>query len=377
MKGRIAYLDNLKLLVIVLVVIFHSSVTYSGIGSWYYTEKPRLDILTLGVFGFFASFSQAFAMGLLFFIAGYVIPRAYGSRGFAAFVGNRLFRLGMPTLLFMLAIYPLVVHGLLGLARPNKYPDAISFYANHLVSLDFAWAAGPLWFAEVLLLLSIVYALARLWKLDIPLLRRKAMPGIGSIFLLMGIIALLTFAIRIFYPIGTVVFNFQVYFFAQYAILFFAGIVASGKGWLERLDERQGKRWLIAAVVAGGVSWIALVSASGIVGGSWALLGGLHWQSAAYALWESFVGVAMAIGLLAVFRERCDHQKGALKGMAQNSFAVYVFHAPVVVSIALLLRPLMLHPLAKWAILSAIAVPVCFLFAAVVVRKIPVLNRMM
>ena len=375
MRARIAYLDNLKLLVIVLVVVFHSSVTYSGIGSWYYTEKPRLDVLTLGVFGFFASFSQAFTMGLLFFMAGYVVPLAYGSRGFAAFVRNRLFRLGMPTLLFMLAIYPLVVHGLLGFARPNKYPDFFSFYANHITSLGFTWAAGPLWFAEVLLLLSATYALARLWKWDIPMLRRKAMPGMGTILFLMGAIALLTFAIRIFYPIGTTVFNFQVYFFAQYAILFFAGIVASRKGWLERLDERQGKWWLIAAVVLGSASWAVLVRASGIMGGNWALLGGLHWQSAAYALWESFVGVAMSIGLLAVFRKRCGRQKGVFSGMAQNSFAVYVFHAPIVVSIALLLRPLMLHPLAKWVILSAIAVPACFLFAAFVVRKTPVLNR--
>jgi glucans biosynthesis protein C len=35
-KNRLAYIDNLKALTIILVIIVHAAVTYSGIGSWYH-----------------------------------------------------------------------------------------------------------------------------------------------------------------------------------------------------------------------------------------------------------------------------------------------------------------------------------------------------
>jgi peptidoglycan/LPS O-acetylase OafA/YrhL len=35
-KGRLLYVDNLRLLIIVFVVMHHLAVTYSGFGSWYY-----------------------------------------------------------------------------------------------------------------------------------------------------------------------------------------------------------------------------------------------------------------------------------------------------------------------------------------------------
>ena len=34
-KNRFAYLDNVRSLVIFLVVAMHSAVTYSGMGGWY------------------------------------------------------------------------------------------------------------------------------------------------------------------------------------------------------------------------------------------------------------------------------------------------------------------------------------------------------
>jgi hypothetical protein len=42
-KERALYIDNLRLLVIVLVVSIHLAVTVSGFGSWYYVYGTHLD----------------------------------------------------------------------------------------------------------------------------------------------------------------------------------------------------------------------------------------------------------------------------------------------------------------------------------------------
>ena len=68
-KNRLAYLDNMRSLVIFLVVAMHSAVTYSGFGGWYYIEgSPEdLSLFEMVFFGLFQSHAQAWVMGALFF----------------------------------------------------------------------------------------------------------------------------------------------------------------------------------------------------------------------------------------------------------------------------------------------------------------------
>ncbi|HEY5563163.1 MAG TPA: hypothetical protein VIK72_15680 [Clostridiaceae bacterium] len=53
--------------------------------------------------------------------------------------------------------------------------------------------------------------------------------------------------------------------------------------------------------------------------------GGLHWQSIAYALWEAYISVSMAIDLLTFFREKFNKQTKLIQGLSDSSFGVYVF----------------------------------------------------
>ena len=60
-RKRLLYIDNIRLLVIVLVVMHHIAITYSG-GMWYYNENANaaLDVVSRTFFGFYLSFMQAF-----------------------------------------------------------------------------------------------------------------------------------------------------------------------------------------------------------------------------------------------------------------------------------------------------------------------------
>lgn len=55
-KDRLLYIDNLRLMIIVFVVMLHLAVTYSGFGSWYYIEGTHLDTLSTVWFAFYQSF---------------------------------------------------------------------------------------------------------------------------------------------------------------------------------------------------------------------------------------------------------------------------------------------------------------------------------
>jgi uncharacterized membrane protein len=75
-----AYIDNIRWTVIAMVVLVHASVTYSGLGSWYYKEPAVLDLGPKLIFWMYTIFSQAFFMGLLFFVAAVFIPASYDKR---------------------------------------------------------------------------------------------------------------------------------------------------------------------------------------------------------------------------------------------------------------------------------------------------------
>ena len=103
---RLKYIDNIRLLVIIFAVIMHVAVTYSGFGEWGYKEDGQIGAVQTVIFGFYQAFTQGFAMGVMFLIAGYFIPEAYDKKGFSKFIKDRLVRPGIPTLTFMLIIGP-------------------------------------------------------------------------------------------------------------------------------------------------------------------------------------------------------------------------------------------------------------------------------
>lgn len=115
----------------------------------------------------------------------------------------------------------------------------------------------------------------------------------------------------------------------------------------------------------------------GVLHGNQDFNGGLSWQAAAYAVWESFEAVAMAIGLIALFREKHNYQSKLVKVLSDNSFAVYVFHAPIIIAASQLIKPITLLPFIIFAILCLICIPVCFGFTHFIIKRIPLLKRVM
>lgn len=366
-RSRLLYIDNLRTFVIACVVMHHLAVTYSGVGSWYYEDTRGLNTASTIWFTFYLTFQQAYFMGLMFLIAGYFVAGSYDRRRFGGFIGERLRRLGIPTLIFMVAIDPFI--SLVELRN--------RFTGFNLV--NFLSATGPMWFAAALLIFSLVYAVARLLfpRVRVESLAVALQPRLRNLALLALGIAVLAFLIRIVQPIGTAILNMQLCFFASYIVLFCVGIVAYRGGLLDRISYRAGKWMLIGAVGLGFVVWLLVFGLLSKTGHVLAVEGGGTWESAVYAVWESSVAVAMGFGLLVVFREKLNRQGRIARAMSDSSFAVYMFHPPFLVAVALLFTPLALAPFAKWVIACVICVPLCFAAAHLVLRRIPLLKSVL
>ena len=256
-KDRLDFVDNLRWVMIVLVVSMHAAVTYSHLGSWYFMEDPKPSTLVMAVFATYQICLQAFFMGLLFLIAGYFVPRAFDRKGFTDFVRDRAIRLGLPSLFFMLIVHPVTVYWLLRDFAEHSRPSLGHAYLPYLTSGRFLSGSGPMWFALALLFFSLVYGGIRVMSNrpprndpEAPLPRHRQIIGLA---LLMG---LCSFLVRIVQPMGTNILNMQLCFFSQYILLFVVGIYAWRRNWLMRIPYAFGMRWLAAALTVGMVAWV-------------------------------------------------------------------------------------------------------------------------
>jgi len=374
--GRIAWLDNLRTAIIVLVVNMHACVTYSHVGSWYIKEDPEP---ALGVRLAFIAWQlglQSFFMGLLFFVAGFFSHRSLGRRGPAHFLRERAFRLGLPALLYMLLIHPIMAFVLLGHSRVPDRPPLAVLYSAYITSGDVLRGSGPLWFVLALLLFSAVLAG---WRSLCPGSSQAMDTGSAAAagpwgLLSFGIVlGLVTFGVRLFQPIGTSVLNFQLCYFPQYVAAFVVGVAAGRNGWLEALANSRRARvagWL--GVIAGPALLVLLLALGGPPpeSGPYRYEGGANWRAFGLALWEQLAGLGLGLGMLALFRRRWTQAGRVARWLSDRSFGVYVLHAPVLVALTPLLRPLDAGPFAKALLLTLLGVGAT-LAAAEIAHRLP------
>jgi peptidoglycan/LPS O-acetylase OafA/YrhL len=373
---RLGYLDNLRSFVIFLVIVTHTMVTYSGFGGWYYKEAhSSLDMVSTIIFGLYGSFSQAWFMGILFFLAAYFATRSLEKRGPAAFVRERLFRLGVPLLIYMFLIDPFIGYFLMNYGNVQGHGSPLQAYLEYLGSFRWIGSTGPLWFVEALLLFSLPYAA---WRAIRPAAKAtRAAPSVMTAVLIIVATGLAAFSIRLFQPIGTSVANLQLCYFASYIALFLLGIHAGEKRWLESFPEGRGMGWFTAVLAVGIPAWFVIMVGGGAAEGGSLFNGGLNWQSFAYAFWESFVAIGFSLGLIAFFRKYLNVENRFTRLLAQNSFGIYMFHAPILIAISLLLRSWHGVPLLKFAVVVPLAFAATLAVSSLILRRIPGLRAVL
>lgn len=357
---KLRYINNLRILLITLIVMLHIAITYGADGSWYYKEHTG-DVLSAVILTLFTAVVQSFVLGFFFMISGYFTPGSYSRKGARTFLKDRFIRLGIPLVIYFFAINPLMVYALY--VRSMGYTVPLRDY----------FGSGPLWFVETLLIFCGGYAL---WKALTPGNGHELKPPPRSreILLFILLLSLANFVVRIRWPIGESFSNLQFGFFPGYVSLFTIGVRAYNNAWFDDFSDSVGMSWLKLSLPA-----IVLFPLIGVAGGALEditpFLGGVHWQSLVYSVWEAVVGTGLIAGIFVIFRKKYDSQSQFTQKLSDNAYTVFIIHAPVIVFLSYAIRDLHYFPLVKFAYVSVLGVSLCFLISHFIVRRIPYSTR--
>ncbi|KYK37852.1 MAG: hypothetical protein AYK18_01370 [Theionarchaea archaeon DG-70] len=357
-KTRLFFIDNLRVLLIVLVIAFHAGAPYAGV-PWY-TIPSETTELSEFVLGWLLTVWVAFFLGLFFMISGYFTPGSYDRKGSATFLKDRFLRVGVPFGFFVLVVMPSFSYFLHWLDSPGTLS-----YWQFLVS-EYYWETHHLWFLVNLLFFAGLYVV---WRGIANPLKKLNPPGNVSIFLFVLLLAVVTFVVRIWYPVG-VWDPFKLVepaYLPHFCGLFAVGVAAYRSNWIYKVPTRVGVTWLKIGIIA-----VFLFPVLYVIGERKFVpfIGGAAWRPCVFAFWETFVCVGMCAGLLILFRERVASQEKLGKVLSSNVYAVYLFHLLVVVSLQRALITMELHPLGKFVLVVAAGIPLSFLVSHCI-RKLP------
>jgi len=363
-RNKILYIDNLKVLMTVLVILHHTFITYGAPGDWYFMQKTTL-IGALIPMTIFVATNQSFFMGFFFFLSALFTESSYNKKGAGKFISDRLLRLGIPLVFYSLILSPILNFMVAKYGRGKTY-TFLQYLGGYDDWIDF----GVLWFAAALLLFTLIYAWVRKLRGDRPQKTYPAPNGKALFFFALSL-GLISFIVRLVFPVGWSLspLGFQLGHFPQYIALFTLGILASRYNWLQQADALNGKKWGVAALLLVLVAMPVMYVLKTVTNSpSEAFRGGLNWQSLLYAVWEQFTGLSIIVALLSRARRKWNEQSPLLKKMSRAAFGTYIFHPLFVIGISLLVKDLAIDPAAKLLIVAPLAVASAFFFAGLLVR---------
>jgi surface polysaccharide O-acyltransferase-like enzyme len=381
-KTRMFFIDNLRVFLTILVILHHLSIVYGASGGVAYVEAGADDLATI-LLTLFTSVNAPYFMGFFFLIAGYFTPGSYDRKGVGRFLKDRLVRLGIPVVVYMFTIHPLIGY----LVSRYHFGSSQSFAESYTAQIGgyarYGLGLGPLWFVALLLLFGIGYGLLRrLIEASTHSAATRATRvadaqppsnlAIAGFALALGMV---TFAVRIWFPIDEwvkiVVMYLEIAHLPQYLGLFALGIIAYRRDWFRTIPDRTGKVWLAIAIACIVLLPIIFIAGGVMEGKQDLFMGGVTWQAFITAIWEAFLCVGMVVGLLVLFRRRFNSQGPLLKGMATSAYATYIMHTLVLVLLGLALSAIQLPHLLKFILVAPVAVALSFL-VGYGVKKLPV-----
>ncbi|PRX46585.1 acyltransferase-like protein [Prauserella shujinwangii] len=366
---RLPALDTLRAVLVAWIIGGHALLGYSAIGGWAYDEvnevsfTAQAELVLLALLGP----SALFVLGTFFLLAGLCTPASFDRRGARTFVRRRLLRLGVPFAVSVLVLWPLPV--LLAYRAAGRDVS----YGWVLTGRDRFLDSGALWFAVVLLLFSLAYAALR--SLRRPAGDRAPVPVTGwRLAGLAATLTLATFTVRLWTSAReTDVLDLHLWLWPQLGVMFAFGIAHARGGLAAHVPDRlyRGCGRTTAAVVAALPVLALILAGADLTTGAAPFLGGPHWQALALAGVEATLVVAGSVWLLGLAQRRLAASGPLRTAAGRGSFAAFVLQGPVLLLLAVALRPFALPAEIKAPLVGALGIVLCFGLGLLAVQRTP------
>ena len=362
-------------------------VTYVEVGWWYYKESNPVDPFSDIFFLFLVSIGGVFQtslLGLFFLLGGYFTPKSYDRKGVWSFWKERLIRLGIPLLLYIVLINPILIYALAKIGIPpwNTLPmlqgSFIDYYSSRFLSwedfIDFLTFAGPMWFLTVLLIFTAIYTLWRqITKLDS--IKRKiskqfSIPRYSYLLLLAIGLGCLTFIVRIFLPIDTRPLEIPWGQLIQYLMMFSIGVICVRYLWFEKMSKKHVKIWLITIIISLVIIYINFFIAIAMDVDFVDFTGGANLHAFLFAMVDNVICMGVIFILIKAFYAKFNKQGSILRNLSTSAYNMYLLHPPVLVTISLGFSSLDLYPIIKLTIVFLLTVIICYLLSHFIIEKI-------
>jgi glucans biosynthesis protein C len=157
-------LGNLRALVILTVLAFHSVLAYLGsLGTaafpfddapYKWRAFPIVDSHRWFGFDVFCAWQDVYLMSLMFFLSALFTWPSLTRKGGRRFLSDRVLRLGVPFAFALVVVMPIALYPVY---RMSAVDPSLIGYGRHYLALPF-WPNGPMWFLWLLLALTGVAA---------------------------------------------------------------------------------------------------------------------------------------------------------------------------------------------------------------------------
>jgi hypothetical protein len=351
---REAWIDNLRVAVVVGVIGSHVALIYALDVGWYYAERTAGEVAKAVLAGMFSP-GLLFGMGLLFFVAGLFTPPALERKGVRRFVMDRVWRLGVPAIVYLFVVNP-AMNFVGDWAMGEGETVADYFRRTYWDDVEL----GVAWFLAALLAFSLAYAFLR-WRH--PLRTDHATPLRRGDLVKVGLfIAVASYLVRLEFPVlsGDQALGLNLWEYPQMVALFALGVLARERGWLSEGLSPLLRRTCGWAALAGVV--LAALVGAGITTTDDAepFLGGLRLEATLIPLIEATLALGMALWAIDWFRRRLNHSGTLVRGLGRGSFAAYLVHAPITILLAIALRDIEVPAEVKFVTVFALGVAASF-----------------
>jgi hypothetical protein len=384
---RHLYVDNLKTLLICAIIAVHAVMGYAdAVEVWTYTAFREVTLSQATQLVLFIAVGPfaLFVMPLFFLVAGLLTPASLERKGTTRFVTDRLLRLGVPFLVFVLLVQPALKYALVRQAGGTEgaYQADRTFRELYLVEgrLD----TGPLWSVGVLLVFSVAYAGAT------RLPRRRTDGGgrpephpahdltVGRLLIVAAVVAPASFAIRVLYPYGSESGFTDLNFWewpATFAVFALGAWAASGTlvTAVPTPLLRACRRLTLLAAGTMAALMVVVVLLDRVDDA----LGGWSWPAAAFAAVEGLLTITGSVWFLGVAQNRLARRFFGDRVLNRAAYGAFMVQTVFLLGVAVLIRPLAVPAEVKAVVVATVAVTCSFAAAHLLIRWVPGVGRLL